>query len=239
MGFGGLLALQSDIAPDLARLSQKPATEPIRTATPSVAEPSDGAWLRFALIIGGLAAIALPLAIIAAGGDSTPSPSPTYSAPETFAPPEPSAASSAASAPTANVEVVESEPAVGYGLQLEANQIAYCLAEDIRMSAAKQRVDPTVNSQILEFNSQVSDYNSRCGNYRYLQADMAAAQAYVEAHRSALVEAGAARMPGSPPYSRPALAADTSSGLGDGEPTSDVHDDDDKERAPSDDGEPQ
>jgi hypothetical protein len=56
-------------------------------------------------------------------------------------------------------------PPVGQTTPFDAAQIRYCLAEDVRLEAARDIVnsDPDVD----RFNAMINDYNSRCSNYRY------------------------------------------------------------------------
>jgi Putative peptidoglycan binding domain len=84
----------------------------------------------------------------------------------------------------------ESKPPVGTSNALSAAQIRYCLAEDIRLEAARPFVDSYTNSDVDRFDAMVSDYNSRCGEFRYRSSALASARSDVESYRSLLQTEG-------------------------------------------------
>jgi uncharacterized protein YeeX (DUF496 family) len=84
-----------------------------------------------------------------------------------------------------------SKPPVGDNNVLEVEQIQYCLAQDIRLSAAQSKRNNSSQSQTEIFNKMVKDYNSRCVNYRYRENDMNIAKQEVERFRSKLQTEGA------------------------------------------------
>lgn len=90
----------------------------------------------------------------------------------------------------------EVKPGVGTTLHHSRANIEYCLAEDIRLSAAKAVLDLYNSRAVNRFNSYVRDYNSRCSQYRYYESDMHAARRRVEARRSQIEQEGRARMRG-------------------------------------------
>jgi hypothetical protein len=61
----------------------------------------------------------------------------------------------------------ESKPSIGTNHLLSAAEIRYCLAESIRIEAARNVMDKQSSSHIARFNRYVDDYNSRCSKYRY------------------------------------------------------------------------
>lgn len=110
---------------------------------------------------------------------STP-PAPIASQPGITTPPAPLAAASAAS--TGSPETTpptEELPPVGTNNVLSAAQIAYCLAQKTRLTAAQRAINEYAASDIDRFNAMVDDWNSRCGSYQYEQGVRAAAIASV------------------------------------------------------------
>jgi hypothetical protein len=83
----------------------------------------------------------------------------------------------------------EDKPPVGRNNVLTTTQIQYCLAEKIRMDAAKSALDNYSSSDVSRFNTLVSDYNSRCGEFRYREGTLDHARSEVEAYRSTLQSA--------------------------------------------------
>lgn len=94
-------------------------------------------------------------------------------------------------------------PPIGGGHILTRAQIRYCLAEDIRLEAARDtyilREDSALKGLIpleeLErnldkFNAKVDDYNSRCGNYSFYEDDRDKALAATNSLRSKYVAEG-------------------------------------------------
>lgn len=88
---------------------------------------------------------------------------------------------------------IESLPPVGTGILLSEDQIRYCLAEGIRLDAARGAVNQYNQSDISRFNGMISDYNSRCSQFRYRQGSLESVRAQVEAERFQLQSEGAAR----------------------------------------------
>lgn len=75
------------------------------------------------------------------------------------------------SASESETSPVEQTPPVGTNLILSRAQIQYCLAEGIRLEAARGVLNPQNNSDTKLFNEYVDDYNRRCSSYRYHQSD--------------------------------------------------------------------
>ena len=101
------------------------------------------------------------------------------------------------SAPDSNL------PPMGGGHILTRTQIRYCLAEDIRLAAARDtyilREDSAKNGllpiedlekNLDKFNAKVTNYNGRCGSYRYYEDDRDKALATVNLSRSKYVAEG-------------------------------------------------
>lgn len=87
----------------------------------------------------------------------------------------------------------ESKPPIGQDLVFSAAQIRYCLAEDIRMDAAKSVLNNYSDADVDQFNAMVSDYNSRCGSFRYRSGALESARRDIEPYRSQLQTEGRSR----------------------------------------------
>ena len=84
-------------------------------------------------------------------------------------------------------------PPVGKGLVLETSQIRYCLAEDIRLDAAKSAVNNYNDADVDRYNAMAADYNSRCGSFRYRSGALEGAQRDIGVYRDELRAEGTAR----------------------------------------------
>lgn len=93
----------------------------------------------------------------------------------------------------------ESKPPIGQDLVFSTAQIRYCLAEDIRMDAAKSVLNNYSDADVDQFNAMVSDYNSRCGSFRYRSGALESARRDIEPYRSQLQTEGRSRFARSPP----------------------------------------
>lgn len=87
----------------------------------------------------------------------------------------------------------EEPPPVGRSNVLSVRQICYCLAEDIRLDAARGVVNTYIESDVRTFNAMVADYNSRCAEYRHKQGSLEAARSTVEGYRIWLQSEGESR----------------------------------------------
>lgn len=200
IGFAGLRGLQSDIRLELARLSgpaQTVSATPPAPASGAQATPvDDGSWKRFGIIGGVIAVIIAGIWISNSGStsDSTGAPVPIQtsaasSTGEAYAP-----KSAPAEPVPSSDDITEEMPPEGLGLRLTANQVAYCLAEDVRLEAAKGRVDTGVEGQVDAFNAAVRSFNARCGEYKFLPADRQRAEAYLDYYRATIELDGARRV---------------------------------------------
>ncbi len=125
-----------------------------------------------------------------------------YSPPANTTPPTTSSQPSYTPSPTSSApRLVEEMPGAGSGNVLGASQIRYCLAEDIRLTAAKQVVSEYNSNDVDRFNAMVADYNSRCSNFRYRRGALESARSEVERFRAQLETDGRGR------FSRGASAA--------------------------------
>jgi len=215
VGFAGLRQRRSDVSADIADLSRdlvRPASAPTTTRTAVPEAQSDGSWKRVAWI-GGIAAVVFLIWLVASNSSSShsaPVEDPAtaeggsesgYAADAAAIAADAAAAAPAPGSDDTNVvapqmepdtgSITEVAPPVGRGLELSADQIAYCISENVRLTAAQSIVDDSVSSQIDNFNESVDDYNSRCSNYRYLTSDKVRAQAYVDARSVQLRAEGA------------------------------------------------
>ena len=131
------------------------------------------------LLIWGLTQMADKGPTTSGAGYSPPATttSPTTSSQPSYTPSPPSPAP----------RLVEEMPGAGSGNVLGASQIRYCLAEDIRLTAAKQVVSEYNSNDVDRFNAMVADYNSRCSNFRYRRGALESARSEVAVglHRSA------------------------------------------------------
>jgi hypothetical protein len=87
----------------------------------------------------------------------------------------------------------EERPPAGTGHVLNASQIRYCLAEDIRLEAMRSYLNNYSERAVYAFNLAINDYNSRCGSFRYRSGALQAARRDVEARRGELQAQGFAR----------------------------------------------
>jgi TonB family protein len=86
--------------------------------------------------------------------------------------------------------LVEELPPIGKGQVLSEEQIAYCLAQGIRVEAMRTLVNRYRREQVDFFNAVVAGFNARCQSYRYEGDARDNAKAQVETHR-AQIEADA------------------------------------------------
>ncbi|WP_222130027.1 peptidoglycan-binding domain-containing protein [Bordetella genomosp. 13] len=214
-GFAGLSSLVSDVdttplpaakkepaaaAPSAARpapQSAQPQPQPSQRQTyqeplPPSSGSSGGKWVL------GIAAVIGVLWLIGQFNKTTTPPAPAYSPPASTAPSySPPPQSQAPSRP------VESKPPVSQDLLFSMEQIRYCLAEDIRLDAAKSAVNNYIDADVDRFNAMVADYNSRCSSFRYQTSnrgrnDLKSAQRDIEPYRSQLQSEGRSRFARSP-----------------------------------------
>ena len=96
--------------------------------------------------------------------------------------------------PSYSSSIYESRPMYGSGLTLNANEIYYCLAENIRIDANEQTYNEYNSVSVDRFNMTVNDYNSRCAEFRYKQSEMDAAKRVLESNKYQIEAQGRARM---------------------------------------------
>lgn len=169
--------------------------EPLAQPT-SAGGSSAGKWLL------GIGAIIGFIWLLSESGNKSSAPSPTYTPP----PQSPATASpapswqppAAAPQPQVSGRPSEEKPPVGTDLVLSVPQIRYCVAEDIRLDAAKGVINNFVESDVDRFNAMVSDYNSRCGQFRYRRGALESARSDMEAIRSSLQAEGRNRFQRTP-----------------------------------------
>ena len=211
IGFGGLSSLMSDVDATPLTASKKPPTsssgttssgasrvpQPTPPPKPQAApqhpykppqQPGSGSsagkwWIGIAVVVGFFW-------LIDQSNKNTATPAPAYSPPvqsatHSYSPPE---------QPQAPSRPAESKPPVGQGLSFSYDQIAYCVAEDIRMDGAKSEVDNYNESDVDQFNAMAADYNGRCSNFRYRRGSLERVRSSIEPYRSQLYSEGQQRM---------------------------------------------
>jgi hypothetical protein len=196
-GFAGLESLIPKIEVKPLPASSAPASSSSGSATAVPAPPAevdrDTGPLAVKIILG-LVIVGIIWAIIANNSDQSSSeqaaPAPASSASPnsvvSVGPPPPAAPEPVPTTP-AWTTVTEVRPDTIYKPILSANEIAYCLAEDLRMSTVKLLVNRQSQAEIAGFNAKVENYNERCAQFEYNKSDMDEAQAYLEGHRSQIV----------------------------------------------------
>lgn len=78
-----------------------------------------------------------------------------------------------------------SEPPVGGNHVLSAEQIRWCLRQDIWIEVIRPMA--TTSSQIDQLNSMIDNYNNRCASFRYYGRTLIQAQQQVESFRAQIV----------------------------------------------------
>lgn len=209
-GFAGLSALVSDVdtsppppakqeaatsdavsnaerraASESQQPQPRPKQEPSQAPSHPPSSSSTGKW-----VLLGIAAVMGALWLIGEADKSPTSPAPSYSPPARSTTPSYSAAPAQPQVPA---RPDETKPPVGQDLVFSMPQIRYCLAEDIRMDAAKVALDNYSDSDVNRFNAMVADYNSRCGSFRYRSGSLESARRDVERYRSQLQAEGRSR----------------------------------------------
>lgn len=87
----------------------------------------------------------------------------------------------------------ETKPPPGTDQILSISQIRYCLAEDIRLGAAKAVINAHADSEVDRFNAMVDEHKIRCGQFLYGEGTLESARSDVESHRSELEDDGRSR----------------------------------------------
>lgn len=179
--------------------SQRPYQAPPQPSSGSGA----GKWLL------GIGAVVGVLWLAAQSGDKTSAPAPAYTPSE---PPRSAATPSPnwqppVSPPQPPSRPVEDRPPVGTGLVLSNNQIRYCLAEDIRITAAESVISGYSEADVDRFNGMVEDYNSRCSSFKYRRGSLESVRAEVESVRADLEAEGRSRFRQESPKRRSKVGA--------------------------------
>lgn len=192
MGFAGLATMVSDVDDIIAQeisnaenISKPQAAVTTSAVTPSPASASTSSsqpqhqnssesekpnnkgrnWII------GLAVIAGVYWFANRPDDTSPSSTADISSSTYSATTDTSSTTNSSSASESETSPVEQTPPVGTNLILSRAQIHYCLAESIRLEAARGVLNPQNNSDTKLFNEYVDDYNRRCSSYRYHQSD--------------------------------------------------------------------
>lgn len=216
-GFAGLSKLVSKVdipaapAPPPARTNPQPAPSPAPTSAsaptkapdarpaapynPPVGKQGRGTAWGWLVGIGGFIAFV----VLSSQNGTTRSGTSTVptSAPSTYSVPASSASPidpSTVKWDSPSASLVEAMPPPGTNLVLSGAQVRYCLAEHIRMDAARTAVDNYSDHDVDLFNSMVANFNSRCSSYRYRDRDMNSARNDVEARRNELQRQGMSRL---------------------------------------------
>lgn len=88
----------------------------------------------------------------------------------------------------------EEIPPQGRDMVLTAAQVRYCVAEDIRIDAARALVYGHNSLDVDRFNEYVGDYNSRCGKFRYRQGALESARRDLAPYQNVLQSEGRNRI---------------------------------------------
>lgn len=163
---------------------QAASEQPYQAPSQQPSGSSTGKWVLGAAVVIGV------LWLTGEADKSPSSPAPAYSPPARSTTPSYSAAPAQPRVPT---RPEETKPPVGQDLILSTSQIHYCLAEDVRMDAAKAVLNNYSDSDVDRFNAMVADYNSRCGSFRYRSGALESARRDVDPHRSQLQAEGRSR----------------------------------------------
>jgi len=159
----------------------QPKQLPYQARSQPTPESPTGKWaLGIAAVIGVLWLI----------GEADKSPSalaPSYSTPARSTTPSYSAPPAQPQVPT---RPDETKPPVGQDLVFSASQIRYCLAEEIRMDAAKAVLNNYSDFDVDRFNAMVTDYNSRCGSFRHRRGALKRAREEISPYRNQLYADG-------------------------------------------------
>ncbi len=226
-GFAGLRQLRSNLDDEALRLTSAPHVDP--SVGPATSNQRASQYVPVPQSDGTLKAIGIIACLIVAGlvvvwfanSNSADSTRPyddagPYGAPAADA----TVAANLPPAAPAYIEpeprrVVEVRPQAGSGNRLSANEIAYCMAENVRMSAAQSLLlSGGSSSDIADFNYRVEDYNSRCSDYQYMPNDRAAAERYIDINATSLRQDGERRVQGDQSADFPVAGGDSSAANG-------------------------
>jgi hypothetical protein len=208
IGFGGLSHLVSEvdgIVADAAKRGTKaPASGRSRGDTPPQSQrrvlPQTNARRgvrRIQIYAGaGLALWAVATLVNSSGPSSGATESPsravsTTSNPSTASVVGPYVQQRPARKASAETPWTEQRPPAGQSTPFDAAQIRYCLAENVRLAAARGVVSS--GPEIGRFNSMIDDYNARCSSYQYHAGQLESVQREVQARTSVLRAEGIAR----------------------------------------------
>ncbi len=212
-GFAGLSSMVSDVDSTVAQIGResKPAAKATHAPAPAERAPSaedqeperlvhqapaqssggssTGKWLLGIGMVAGL------LWFVSLSGDKTSSPVPVFTPSgnsSSIASPSPSS-QPAPSPPVAPKRPSEEKPPVGINNVLTYAQLRYCVAEEIRLDAAKEVINNYNGTHVNRFNEMAADYNGRCGQFRYRSGALDGAKAEVERFRGVLEADGRGR----------------------------------------------
>ena len=208
-GFGGFGNLLSDVSEEVKTAAPKPASEsadkgtqtthstshqtstppPLPLDTPGGKSGFGSGWVWAGLVF-------FIFIVIANSGENeeaaAPIEAPAY---------ESSYEAPVDSAPAVEVPVAESEwesaavaiknseeiAPIGSDLVLTANQIRYCLAEDVRLSTIEKAIDSYSQYEVNRFNGAIEDFNRRCSSYKYRRGTLESVQDEVNSRHASLV----------------------------------------------------
>ncbi len=220
-GFAGISSLVSDVAPmlegvsmappksdgqapvasgsDAETVGQREKPDPRLSAAQPASKPSDKSnaevWL---LCIGALGALMWMSFKLSGHSTPPPTPAPVAEAPAFSAPPPVHQPSVEIEQPPVEQDrgpsrAAEVVPPTGTENILNEGQIRYCLAEEIRLDAAKSAIDLTIRADVDRFNETIKDFLGRCSRFRYMPGVLERARSAVERHRDAFIAEGRAR----------------------------------------------
>ena len=162
---------------------------PYQASAPPRGGASTGMWIL------GVGAVAGLIWLVSQSGERSSSTSPVYTSnTDSLSVSSPSPTwQPAPSPPPAPTRPIEEKPPTGTNNVLTAAQLRYCVAEEIRLDAAREVINNDTNLHVDRFNGIVEDYNSRCGKFRYRGSSLASAKAEIERFRSTLESDGRAK----------------------------------------------
>lgn len=96
----------------------------------------------------------------------------------------------AGSAQSSRGRLAENKPPVGTDHVLDVSQVRYCLAENVRVAAARPLVFQHGEAAAARFSARLEDLRSRCSSFRLHEEDKVAAERYAKDNEGRLAAEG-------------------------------------------------